>query len=56
MIDCLRAGLYNGKSTLNYEYRIIHKEKDGKNTRLDIIRSISYEGWMWCDAAFFASM
>ena len=27
MMKCLRAGPYNGKTTLQYEYRIIHEKK-----------------------------
>ena len=43
MMECLRAGPYNDKTTLNCENRIIHKKKKiGKNykTKYDV----SYEG------------
>ena len=47
MMECLRARLYNGKTTLNCEYRIMHKnEKLAKNSKPGIIcltRDV-----MWC--------
>ena len=30
MMKCLRAGPYNGKTTLNCQYRIIHEKKGGE--------------------------
>ena len=32
VMECIRAGQYNGKTTLNFEYRVIKKKKKaGKN-------------------------
>ena len=53
MMEWLRAGPYNGKTTLNCEYRIIHTHKKKKKARKEL-QNQSYG--MYSQGRFYAKV